>query len=147
MLSRTLKYLLVLWCVHLIGGGCLVTQPCLTLAISWTVAYQAHLSMGFSRQEYWSGLPFPPPGGLPNPAIEPGSAALQADSLPSEPPGRPCPSSNTNVTEACRAHPHMWVWQRYGGPCPHIRGWQRCGQSCPHAEGGGTTSFCSKQRA
>ena len=112
MLPRTLKYLLVLWCVHLIGGGGLVAQPCLTLAISWTVAYQAHLSMGFSRQEYWSGLPFPPPGGLPNPAIEPGSAALQADSLPSEPPGRPCPSSNTNVTEACRAHPHMWVWQR-----------------------------------
>ena len=40
--------------------------------------------MGFSRQEYWSGLPFPPPGALPNPGIEPGSPALQADSLPSE---------------------------------------------------------------
>ena len=53
------------------------------------IARQAPLSMGFSRQEYWSGLPFPSPGHLPNPGIEPGSPALQADSLPSEPPGRP----------------------------------------------------------
>ena len=45
--------------------------------------------MGFSRQEYWSGLPFPPPGDLPNPGIEPGSPTLQADSLQSEPPGKP----------------------------------------------------------
>ena len=45
--------------------------------------------MGFSRQEYWSGLPFPSPGDLPNPGIEPRSPALQADSLPSEPPGKP----------------------------------------------------------
>ena len=44
--------------------------------------------MGFSRQEYWSGLPFPSPGDLPNPEIEPGSSTLQADSLPSEPPGK-----------------------------------------------------------
>ena len=53
----------------------------------WTVAYQAPLSMGFSRQEYWSGVPFPSPGGLPDPGMEPGSPALQADALPSEPPG------------------------------------------------------------
>ena len=52
----------------------------------WTIAYQASLSIGFSRQEYWSGLPFPSPGDLPNPGIEPGSPALQADTLPSEPP-------------------------------------------------------------
>ena len=52
----------------------------------WTVAYQAHPSMGFSRQEYWSGLPFPSPGDLPHPGIEPGSPALQADTLTSEPP-------------------------------------------------------------
>ena len=51
----------------------------------WTVAYQAPLSMGFSRQEYQSGLPFPPPGDLPNPGIEPGSPALRADALPYEP--------------------------------------------------------------
>ena len=53
----------------------------------WTVAYQASSSMGFSRQEYWSGLPFPPPGDLPDPGIEPGSPALQADALTSEPLG------------------------------------------------------------
>ena len=54
----------------------------------WTVAYQAPLSMRISRQEYWSGLPCPPPGDLPDPQIEPRSPALQADSLPSEPPGK-----------------------------------------------------------
>ena len=57
-------------------------------ACAWTVANQALLSMGFSRQEYWSGLPFPSPEDLPNPGIEPGSSALQAASLPSEPPGK-----------------------------------------------------------
>ena len=55
-------------------------------SIPWTVAYQAPLSMGFSRQEYWSGLPSP--GDLPDPGIEPGSPTLQADSLPSELPGK-----------------------------------------------------------
>ena len=55
----------------------------------WTVARQAPLSMGFSRQEYWNWLPFPSPGDLPNPGIELGSPALQADSLPSEAPGNP----------------------------------------------------------
>ena len=54
----------------------------------WTVAYQAPPSMGFSRQEYWSGLPFPSPGDLPDSGIEPRSPALQADALPFEPPGR-----------------------------------------------------------
>ena len=52
-------------------------------ATPWTVAYQAPLSMGFSRQEYWSGLPFPSPGDHPNPGIEPGSPALEADALTS----------------------------------------------------------------
>ena len=56
-------------------------------ATPWAVAYQAPPSVGFSRQEYWSGLPFTSPGDLPNPGIEPGSPALQADALPSEPPG------------------------------------------------------------
>ena len=56
-------------------------------ATSWTVAYQVPPSMGFSRQEYWSGLSFPSPGDLPNPGTEPRSPALQADPLPSEPPG------------------------------------------------------------
>ena len=57
-------------------------------ATPWTVACQAPLSMGFSRQEYWSGLPFPSPGDLPNPGIEPGSPALEVDALTSEPPGK-----------------------------------------------------------
>ena len=58
-------------------------------AIPWMVVYQAPWSMGFSRQEYRSGLPFPSPGDLPNPGIEPRSPALQTDSLPSEPLGKP----------------------------------------------------------
>ena len=54
----------------------------------WTVAYQASPPMGFSRQEYWSGLPFPSPDDLPNPGTEPRSPALQADSLAVETPGK-----------------------------------------------------------
>ena len=57
--------------------------------IPWTVAYQAPPSMRFSRQEYWSGLPFPSPEDLPDPGIEPRSPAFQADALTSEPPGKP----------------------------------------------------------
>ena len=52
----------------------------------WTIDNQAPLSLGFSRQEHWSGLPFPSPGDLPDPGIMPGSSAFQADSLPPEPP-------------------------------------------------------------
>ena len=66
------------------GGGGLVAKSCPTLATPWIVACQAPLSMGFSRQEYWSGLPFPSPGDLPVPGIEPRSPALQADSLSTE---------------------------------------------------------------
>ena len=61
----------------------------------WTVARQAPQTMGFSSQEYWSGLPCPSPGDLPDPWIEPGSPALQADTLPSEPPGKPLRASNS----------------------------------------------------
>ena len=57
-------------------------------ATPWTVAYQAPPSVGFSRQECWSGLPFPSPGNHPVPGIEPWSPTLQADALPSEPPGK-----------------------------------------------------------
>ena len=66
-----------------------VTQSCPTLAIPWTITYEVPPSMGFYRQECWSGLPFPSPGDLPDPRIEPGSPALQADALLSEPPGKP----------------------------------------------------------
>ena len=67
-----------------IGG--IVTKSCPTLVSPWTVAHQVPLSMGFSRKEYWSGLPFPSPGDRPDPGIEPGSPALEADALTSEPP-------------------------------------------------------------
>ena len=68
--------------------GSEVTQSCPTLCDPMDcTAYQAPLSIGFSRQGYWSGLPFPSPGDLPNSGIEPESPTLQADTLPSEPPG------------------------------------------------------------
>ena len=58
-------------------------------ATLWTVAHQAPLSMGFSRQEYWRGLPCPPPGDLPNPGIEPKSPALAGGFFTTEPPEKP----------------------------------------------------------
>ena len=64
-------------------------QLCLTLLDPIDCSWLGSSVHGFSRQEYWSGLPFPPPGDLPNPGIEPGSPALQADSLPSDLPGKP----------------------------------------------------------
>ena len=66
----------------------LVAQSCAALCDPVDCSLQAPLSMEFSRQEYWSELPFPSPGDLPNPGIEPQSLTLQADSLPSEPPGK-----------------------------------------------------------
>ena len=69
---------------------CSVTQSTEQLfATPWTVPCQAPLSMGFPRQEYWSGLPLPSPGDLPHPGIEPESPTLQADSFLFEPPGKP----------------------------------------------------------
>ena len=70
------------------SGGSLVAKSCLTLATPWTVVHKAPLSMGFSRQEYWSGFPFPTSGELPDPGIKPDSPSLQADSWPTEPPGK-----------------------------------------------------------
>ena len=66
------------------SGGGLVAELYLTLTTPWTLACQAPLSMGFHRQEYWSGLPFPSPGDLLNPGIKPRSPDLQEDSLPNE---------------------------------------------------------------
>ena len=71
------------------GGGGVVAKSCPTLVIPWTVSWQVPLSMEFSRQEHWSGLLFPPPGALPNPEIKPGSPALEADYLSTEPQGKP----------------------------------------------------------
>ena len=67
----------------------LIAQSCRLFTTAWIVAHQALRSMGFSRQEYWSGLPFPSSGDSPDPGIEPRSPALQADSLLSKPPGKP----------------------------------------------------------
>ena len=67
----------------------IVAQSCPTICDLWTVAHQAPPSMGFSRQEYWSGVPFPSPGDLHNPGIKPRSPTSQADTLTSAPPGKP----------------------------------------------------------
>ena len=80
-----------------------------TFANPWTVACQAPLSMEFSRQEHWSGLPCPPPGDIPDPGIEPRSPTLQADSLPSEPPHKPYTSlmllKEKNKMKIANSHP------------------------------------------
>ena len=73
-------------------------------ATPWTVAYQASPSMGFSRQEYWSGLPFPSPGDLPDSGIEPGSPALEADALTSEPPGKIAAAKSLQSCPTLRLH-------------------------------------------
>ena len=88
----------------------------------WTVTYQASPSMGFSRQEYWSGLPFPSPGDLPDPGIKPGSPALEADTLTSEPPGKEIESkyltmhqtaSNTELYDMKFSSYWSWKKQRF----------------------------------
>ena len=68
-----------------------VKEMNVSITTPWTVAHQALLPIEFTRQGYWHGLLFPSPGDLPDPGIEPGSPALQADSLPSDSPGKPIP--------------------------------------------------------
>ena len=111
---------------------CTVSDSFVTL---WTIALQAPLSMGFFRQEYWSGLPFPSPGDLPDARIEPRSPALQAEALTSEPPGQttaipylgfPAGVSGKDLTCQCRTHKRQgfdpWVgnfpWRRKWQPTP-----------------------------
>ena len=78
-----------LWLNNVQLYECVCALSCVQLfAAPWIVACQAPLSTGFSRQEYWSRVPFPSPRNLSNPGIKPGSPALQADSLPAEPPGK-----------------------------------------------------------
>ena len=67
---------------------CVLLSHVQLFATPWTIAHQTILSLRFSRQEYWNGWPFPSPGHLPDPGTEPRSPALQADCLPSEPPGK-----------------------------------------------------------
>ena len=87
---------------YICGVG-LVAKLCPTLVTQWTVACQTFLSMGFSRQEYWSGLPFPSPGDLSDPGIEPGAPALQAGSLPTELQGKP---KIVNIHTHTHTHTH-----------------------------------------
>ena len=79
-------------------------------ATPWTVAYKPPPSMGFSRQEYWSGLPFPSPGDLPDPGIKLESTAFHADALPSEPPntlkGDPDLNSPCSLSQDTHTHTH-----------------------------------------
>ena len=100
----------------LVGG--LVAKLCLTLAIPWIVACQAPLSMGCSRQEYWSGLPFPSAGDLPDPGIEPTSPALQADSLPTELWGKP--NSPFDLLVKSITNPLKFKQKKHGPHHPHI---------------------------
>ena len=83
------------------GGDGLVAKSCPNLATPWTSAHQAPLSMGFSRWEYWHGLPFPSPGDLANPWIEPGSPAWQADSLQTELRGMPIDDTSDITSSSC----------------------------------------------
>ena len=107
----------------------LVTQSCSLFVTPWTAAHQAPLSMEFSRQEYWSGLPCPPPRDLPHLGIKPGSPALEADSLPSEPPGKRF-KWNKLVTKRqvqlwarclCNSEEMDWSWESLCAWCLGVR--------------------------
>ena len=84
-------------------------------ATPWTIAYQAAPSMGFSRQEYWGGLPFPSPGDLPYPGIKPRSPSLQAEALLSEPPGKPPFASYLPQLLNCGVGENSWESLRLQG--------------------------------
>ena len=86
-------------------------------ATPWTIACQAALSMEFSRPKYWSGLPFPSPGNLPDPGIEPESPALQVDSLLSEPPGKALMSLRKELSVSAQAGTlqQWYFWGRVWG--------------------------------
>ena len=98
-------------------------------ATPWSVSHQAPLSMGFSRQGYWSGLPFPSlgnlpnPGNFPNPGTEPSSLALEADCLPAEPPGKPLGAtvlaSNPHLLHLLRSEPQVSHLHK-GDPSTHL---------------------------
>ena len=100
-------------------------------ATPWTVAHQAPLSMGFSRQEYWSGVPFPSPGDLPGPGIEPGSPALRADALTSDYDRLGFPGGASGKEPTCQYRRH----KRHGFN-PWVRGvrkipWRKAWQPTP----------------
>ena len=98
-----------------------VAQSCLTLCNPVDcIAHEVPPPMGFSRQEYWSGLPLPSPGDIPDPGIEPRSPTLQADTLTSEPPGKPNDKEPTCQYRKQKRHGFdSWVWK-----IPWRREWQ-----------------------
>ena len=91
-------------------------------ATPWTIAHQAPPSMEFSRQEYWSGLPFPSPGDLPHPGIEPGSPTLQANTLPSEPPGKYHSDAATAAAKSLQSCPTLCDPMDYSWPDTSVHG-------------------------
>ena len=103
----------------------------------WTAAHQAPQSMGFSRQEYWSGLPFLSPGDLPDPGIKPRSPTLVADALTSEPPGKPFIVSQFIVLEA--KIPRSNCWQI----CFLLRPFLACEWPPSHCSSCGLSSLCT----
>ena len=106
----------ILTCVCVCVCVCvLVAQSCRLFVTPWTVAHQAPLSMELSRKEYWSGLPCPSLGYLPDPGIEPWSPALQVDSLPSDPPGKP----NINLNKC------NFSWQKFYASTGAFLTWQQ----------------------
>ena len=96
----------------------------------WTVACQASLPMGFFRPEYWSGLPFPSPGDLPNSGIEPRSPELQAGSLPSEPPGKPLQVYSWVIF----TYPHFILHLNMGQIYVNRNGMQLMPRKSPHKQ-------------
>ena len=113
-----------------VGAVHLVTQSCLTLVTPCTAAHQAPLSRGFSRQEYWSGLPCPPPGELPNPGIEPVSLTSnlhwQVGSLPLALLGKPllCPNPSTLIRGVS-------IYFAFGKHQPATKSWGSPPPFCP----------------
>ena len=100
-------------CLYMAPGtetGTVCSLSCVWLfPTPWTVARQASLPMAFSRQEYWSGLPFPPPGDLPNPGIKPRSPASPGRFFPTEPPGKPTwHRGRTQMFERLRHFGNLW---------------------------------------
>ena len=93
---------------------------CVSFVTPSTIAHQAPPSMEFSKQEYWSGLPFPSPGDLPDPGIEPGSPVLQADALPSEPPEKPLLYQSVQFSSVAQSCPTLRPpeLQHARPPCP-----------------------------
>ena len=115
----------------------------------WTVAYQAPLSMGFSRQECWSGLPFPSPGGLPNTGIKSGSLSLQADTLPSEL-GPLLIASLMTWNSDCVDHNKLWKILKERGITDHLSCLLRnlyAGQEATVRTGHGTTDVPNRKRS